>query len=392
MEYQSLSPSTMLNPTPVVLVSCAGAENPAAKNLLTVAWAGTVNSDPPMVSVSVRPSRYSHELIRSSGEFVVNLVDEALCEAADFCGVRSGRDVDKAAALGLTWRKAEGLELAPALEGAPVSLSCRVRNQLSLGSHDLFLGEVVAVSVRADLLDGDGSLHLERARLVAYSHGLYQSLGPVLGFFGYAVARPEALSRRMAALLGRGWEMKSARYQAADILRAVLRPGDRAVDATMGNGHDTALLCRLVGRAGHVFAFDVQESAVAATRERLRREGLLDRARLFHAGHEHLREHVGEPVRAIVFNLGWLPGGDHAVTTRTETTLSAVRQALDLLEPGGVLVICVYPGHPEGKRERAALEQMLARLPARRFNVLSQTFPNAGDGAPVCHAVQRQAE
>ena len=196
-EYVSLQAGTMLNPTPVVLVSCAAKENPEQKDMVTLAWAGTINSDPPMVSVSVRKERYSHDMILGSGEFVVNLVDEDMCRAVDFCGVRSGRDVDKARETGLCYCRAEGMETAPAVDGAPVSLSCRVKQVIELGSHDMFLGEIVAIRVRKDLLDEKGSLHMEKARLVAYSHGLYHQLGNVMGFFGYSVARKEVLERRM---------------------------------------------------------------------------------------------------------------------------------------------------------------------------------------------------
>ena len=197
-EYVSLNPSTMLNPTPVVLVSCGEKDHPENRDLVTLAWAGTVNSEPPMVSVSVRKERYSHGLIAGSGEFVVNLVDEKLAKATDFCGVRSGRDLDKAKELGLMLAKADGMETALRVDGAPVSLSCKVRQVLELGSHDMFLGEVVAVAVRKDLLDEKGALHLEKAGLVAYSHGLYHKLGEVMGFFGWSVARPEVLKKRMA--------------------------------------------------------------------------------------------------------------------------------------------------------------------------------------------------
>ena len=196
-EYVSLNPSTMLNPSPVVLVSCAEKGKTGKRDLVTVAWAGTVNSEPPMVSVSLRKERYSHGLISASGEFVVNLVDEGLARATDFCGVRSGRDIDKAAELGLTLTEAEGLEAAPRVDGAPVSLACRVWQVLELGSHDMFIGEVVAVQVRKDLLDEKGALHLEKAGLIAYSHGLYHQLGKVTGFFGWSVARPEVLEKRM---------------------------------------------------------------------------------------------------------------------------------------------------------------------------------------------------
>ncbi len=198
-QYTALSPSTMLNPTPVVLVSCADPEQPENRNMVTLAWAGTINSDPPMVSISVRKERYSHKLIKSSGEFVVNLTDEKMARAVDLCGVKSGRDTDKAKETGLHYMPADKMEFAPAVQGAPVSLCCRVRNVLELGSHDMFLGEIVSVMVRNDLLDEGGSLHLEKAGLIAYSHGLYQKLGDVIGFFGWSVAREEVLERRMSA-------------------------------------------------------------------------------------------------------------------------------------------------------------------------------------------------
>ena len=193
MEYRRFDPSCLLSPVPAVMVSCAG-ERP---NIITLAWAGTVCSDPPMVSVSIRKSRHSHRLISESGEFVVNLVDAAHCGAMDFCGVKSGRDVDKFAACGLTPVPGPGMDAAPAIDGCPVFLGCKVRQTLELGSHDLFLGEVVGVQVREDLMDADNSLHLERAGLVCYSHGIYQRTGEILGFFGYSVARPEVLERRM---------------------------------------------------------------------------------------------------------------------------------------------------------------------------------------------------
>ena len=196
-QYVSFAPGTMLNPTPVVLVSCAEKNHPENKDMVTLAWAGTINSEPPMVSVSVRKERYSHDLIQGSGEFVVNLVDEEMCKAVDFCGVRSGRDVDKAVATGLRYCPAEGMNVAPAVEGAPASLSCKVLQVIELGSHDMFLGEIVAVRVRKDLLDERGSLHMEKARLVAYSHGLYHELGKVMGFFGWSIAREDVLERRM---------------------------------------------------------------------------------------------------------------------------------------------------------------------------------------------------
>ena len=188
------------------------------------------------------------------------------------------------------------------------------------------------------------------------------------------------------------YELKSARYLAADILRRAIEPGDTVVDATMGNGHDTLFLCGLVGEGGRVYAFDVQPQAVENTRQRLKEAGVEERALLFCLGHEHMAEKAEGPVAAVVFNLGWLPGGDHSVTTHWETTRQAVDSALALLEPLGVLVICAYPGHPEGDRERAALTEYLSALPPQRFNVLHHRFLNAGPGAPECFAVQKQKQ
>ena len=197
-EYTLLPPSTLLCPTPVVLVSCADPKQPGKPDMVTAAWAGTVNSEPPMVSVSLRKDRFSHGLITASGEFVVNLADEKVARALDFCGVRSGRDTDKAKETGLSYMPANGMETAPAVSGAPLSLCCKVRQTLELGSHDMFIGEIVSVMVRSDLLDADGKLHMEKAGLIAYSHGLYQKLGDVIGFFGWSVAREDVYQRRMS--------------------------------------------------------------------------------------------------------------------------------------------------------------------------------------------------
>ncbi len=196
-KFRSLQPCTFLNPVPAVLVSCCGKEEGAKPNMLTVAWAGTVNSEPPMVSVSVQKKRYSHDIIRDSGEFVVNLVDAEHCKAMDYCGVRSGRDGDKFAATGLHPIAAEGLQYAPAIEECPAYLACKVRQVLELGSHDMFIGEVVSVQVQDRLFEEDGSLRMEKLGLVCYTHGVYQRAADVLGFFGYSVARPEVLEKRM---------------------------------------------------------------------------------------------------------------------------------------------------------------------------------------------------
>lgn len=188
------------------------------------------------------------------------------------------------------------------------------------------------------------------------------------------------------------YELRSARFLAADLLSRAVQAGDTVIDATMGNGHDTLFLCQLVGESGRVYAFDVQKEAVENTRKRLADAGVLDRASLFCLGHECMAEKVPGPVSAAVFNLGWLPGGDHSVTTRWETTKKAVESALALLRPLGVLVICAYPGHAEGDRERAALTDFLSALTPQQFNVLHHRFLNAGPGAPECFAVQKQKE
>ena len=183
--------------------------------------------------------------------------------------------------------------------------------------------------------------------------------------------------------------LKSARYLARDVLLQAVQPGDVAVDATMGNGHDTQMLCEAVGPDGRVYAFDVQEQALCSTESLLRERHLDSRAHLFLKGHEHMGELIPEQVRAIVFNLGWLPGGDHSVTTQWETTRKALDQALELLLPGGVLVVCAYPGHPEGARELSELIAYFSVLSNKAYNVLHQRFLNASPGAPECFIIQK---
>jgi len=187
--------STILNPVPVVMVSSGSKDGKA--NIMTVAWAGTVNSEPPMVSVSIRKNRYSHKLISETGEFVINLVSKSLCKACDYCGVRGGENEDKFKTCGLTPVKAKGLEYAYAIKEAPVSISCVVKSVTELGSHDMFIGEIKAVTADSYLLDQNGKLCLDNARLVAYNHGEYYLLGEKLGFFGYSVAKEDVIKRRM---------------------------------------------------------------------------------------------------------------------------------------------------------------------------------------------------
>ncbi len=190
--------STILNPVPVVMVSCAGKDPEKERpNIITVAWAGTVNSEPPMVSVSIRKSRHSYGIIKETGEFVINLVNKSLVKACDHCGIRSGADEDKFKECGLTAVKASGLDYAYAIKEAPVSLSCRVKSITELGSHDMFIAEVTAVTADSYLLDDKGRLCLDNAKLCAYNHGEYFLLGEKVGFFGYSAASEEILRKRL---------------------------------------------------------------------------------------------------------------------------------------------------------------------------------------------------
>lgn len=201
--FRAIGPTTFLAPIPAVMLSCRGTEPGFERdNLITVAWAGVVNTDPPMISVSIRPSRHSYAQIVQSGVFCLNLISRELCKATDYCGVKSGRDVDKFKELGLHARSVENFP-APALEEAPAFLCCRVKQQIPLGSHDLFLCAVEQVYVSDRLFDEDGSLHLDRADLIAYAHGEYHPIRPrPEGFFGYSLARPEVLARRLGPAAG----------------------------------------------------------------------------------------------------------------------------------------------------------------------------------------------
>ena len=187
--------SALLGPVPPVLVSCGEGES---ANLITIAWAGTVCTQPPRVSISVRPTRHSYGLIKESGEFVINLPTTALAKAVDWCGVKSGRDVDKFAAMGLHAAPASKVG-CPLLAESPVSLECKVFQCLELGSHDLFLADVVAVDVDEALLDSAGKLHLERAGLLAYAHGDYYALGKQLGKFGWSVRKKKPAPKKPGA-------------------------------------------------------------------------------------------------------------------------------------------------------------------------------------------------
>lgn len=181
----------MLYPLPAVMVSCGReGEKP---NIITVAWAGTICSDPAMVSISVRPNRYSYDIIRETGEFVINLTTKKLVKATDYCGVRSGRDVDKFAEMHLTPGKAEHLKYAPTIEESPVNIECRVTEVKELGTHHMFLAEVLGVTVDEAYMNENGRFELNSTGLVAYSHGTYFALGEELGTFGYSVRKKKPM-------------------------------------------------------------------------------------------------------------------------------------------------------------------------------------------------------
>ena len=176
----------MLYPVPAVLVSC---QNKAGEsNLITIAWAGTVCSDPPMLSISIRKNRFSHAMLMETGEFVVNLPTEAMVKELDKAGVISGKNTNKWELLHLHSEKGRSVNV-PLVSECPVNIECKVEQVLELGSHDLFLGRVLAVHVDSGLLDSKGRLRLEKAKLLAYSHGQYFSLGKCIGSFGFSVRK-----------------------------------------------------------------------------------------------------------------------------------------------------------------------------------------------------------
>lgn len=191
-------PGTMLSPVPVVLVSCADASG--RPNIITIAWTGTICSEPPMLSISVRPERYSHRLIRESREFVVNVPSVREAKAVDYCGVVSGRDVDKFKQTGLTAGPASKVG-APILVECPVNIECRVRQEIELGSHTMFIAQIVAVQADERLITPHGRLAIERAGLIAYAHGHYFALGRDLGFFGFSVQRRKSVRKSPARRL-----------------------------------------------------------------------------------------------------------------------------------------------------------------------------------------------
>ncbi|WP_310602832.1 flavin reductase family protein [Anaerosporobacter sp.] len=176
----------MLYPLPVVMVSCESEEE--KPNIITVAWAGTVCTNPPMVSISVRPERHSYAMIEKSKEFVINLTTKDLVKATDYCGVRSGRDVDKFKEMGLTLQESSKIKVR-GIKESPVNIECKVREIIKLGSHDMFLADVMAIQIDSSLLNEKGKLELSKSKPIVYSHGEYYDLGNLLGTFGYSVKK-----------------------------------------------------------------------------------------------------------------------------------------------------------------------------------------------------------
>lgn len=186
MGKQIWKPGNMLYPVPAVMVTVGDGEK--RDNIITIAWAGTINSDPAMVSISVRKSRYSHDLLMKNGEFAINLVTKELTYAMDYCGVKSGRDMDKFDVMKLTRGKASTISV-PVIEESPLNIECKVAQVIELGSHDMFLAEVTAVLADEKYMDESGKFDLNASDLIAYSHGQYFTLGKNIGKFGYSVQK-----------------------------------------------------------------------------------------------------------------------------------------------------------------------------------------------------------
>lgn len=185
-------PGNFLYPIPAVMVSCGTMKEP---NIITIAWTGTICSDPPMVSISVRPERYSYDIIKESGEFVINLTTRNLVKACDYCGVKSGRDVDKFADMHLTPAESKVVS-CPSIAESPVSIECKVKQVIPLGTHDMFIAEVVSVSVDSSFIDSKGRFQMNKTDLICYSHGEYMSLGKRLGTFGFSVRKKRPAKKR----------------------------------------------------------------------------------------------------------------------------------------------------------------------------------------------------
>lgn len=197
MKRRVLSPGAVMAPVPAVMVSC-GREG-ETPNIITIAWTGIVNSNPPMTYISVRKERFSHDIIADTKEFVINLTTEELAFATDWCGVKSGRDFDKFREQKLTPVTSEKVS-CPSIGESPLSIECRVTEVKELGSHDMFLAEIVSMTAQEELMDENGELHLEKAGLMAYSHGHYFPVSSrEIGRFGYSVMKPKTRKKYEAA-------------------------------------------------------------------------------------------------------------------------------------------------------------------------------------------------
>lgn len=185
MSKITLKPGTLLAPLPAVLVTCGTTEK---ANALTIAWTGIINTIPPMTYISVRPERHSYPIIKETGEFVINLTTSAMAKETDFCGVRSGRDMNKLEKCRLTLTAGKTVS-APVIEQSPLSLECKVREIKELGSHHMFIAEITGIQAEERFMDSKGKLNLQQAGLMAYSHGEYFALGRKLGDFGFSVRK-----------------------------------------------------------------------------------------------------------------------------------------------------------------------------------------------------------
>lgn len=186
MSKQIWKPGTILYPVPTVMVTCGDIDG--KYNILTIAWTGTINSDPAMTYISVRPSRYSYNIIKETGEFIINVTTEPLAFATDFCGVRSGKDIDKFKEMNLTPEKASIVK-CPAIKESPINIECKVKDIVHLGTHDMFVAEIVAGMADEDYIDQNGKFNFQASKPICYSHGEYYGLGKYLGKFGYSVEK-----------------------------------------------------------------------------------------------------------------------------------------------------------------------------------------------------------
>lgn len=194
MAKQNWKAGTVLYPVPVVMVSCGNMEG--EKNIITVAWTGTINSDPPMTYISLRHCRHSYDIIKQSKEFVINLVTKKLAYACDYCGIKSGKDIDKFNEMNLTATKGTKVS-SPIIYESPINIECVVKDIIPLGTHDMFLAEVVNVSVSEEYLDQSGKFHFNKTNPICYSHGCYYTLGEKLGSFGYSVKKKKSKKRKL---------------------------------------------------------------------------------------------------------------------------------------------------------------------------------------------------